>query len=182
MKGKYETMERENSKLLHKNTEYLSEIQDLTIKITSIKEEFLNKSVDEKLLNDLKQELHILKEQAKLTKQYENQRNSSEERCKNFEKKINEYIIRHNEVQAEYNESQIKYYRAQKDNDDLKLTIYELENSNKNLKKMLEEEKLVMAEQTQKWNDRLSALEKKTKTDRCLTEYYEAKAAFSEFG
>ena len=61
-------MEIENAKLHRKNNDYLAENEELTVKITSIKEEYLNQSVDEKVLQDLKQELHILKEQGKMTK------------------------------------------------------------------------------------------------------------------
>lgn len=68
MKSKLECMEIENAKLHRKNNDYLAENEELTVKITSLKEEYLNQSVDEKVLQDLKQELHILKEQGKMTK------------------------------------------------------------------------------------------------------------------
>lgn len=35
--------------------------------------------------------------------------------------------MKYNEIQSKFNDSQIKYYKAQKDNDDLKLNVQELE-------------------------------------------------------
>ena len=83
-----------------------------------------------------------------------------------MERKINEYILRYNEIQSDYNETQIKYYRAQKDNDDLKLQVEQLEIENKNGKKMLEEEKNIMSEMMEKWKSRIIRLEDLQKTER----------------
>ena len=59
----------------------------------------------------------------------------------------------------------------------MKLTIQDLEIENKNMKKLLEQERSILNEQTEKWNMRLSNLEAKSKGD---PEYPDAKFVISE--
>jgi hypothetical protein len=68
-----------------------------------------------------------------------------------------------NEVQTENNNWQIKYYNIQKDYDDCKMEIHELEINNKNLHKMIDEEQKMHSEQLQKWKNRIAKMEENVK-------------------
>lgn len=166
LKNRIDCLEAEKAHLSKKSHEYLSENQELTIKLTTLKQQYNTSMTTQETIKVLTHQLAVMKEQQKQTKELQLHKASQDERCRTLERKINEYILKYNQIQSDYNEAQIKYYRAQKDNDDLKLQVEQLEMENKNMKKMLEEEKNIMNEMTQKWKSRIIRLEDLHKTDR----------------
>lgn len=69
LKNKIQTLEQEKDILQKRSAEYLQQNEELTIKMMSLKQEYLNRIPDEKEFSDLKHEAAILKEQVKLAKQ-----------------------------------------------------------------------------------------------------------------
>jgi hypothetical protein len=56
----------------------------------------------------------------------------------------------------------------------------EMAMENKNLRKVLEEEKKILAEQTEKWKARISRLEDMQKGEKCCCEFGETRKTLGE--
>ena len=87
-------MEQEKGSVLKKNKSLMDENEEITIRLAGLKEEMcknIQEMANERLLGDLKDEVSILKDQAKYNKNIENQKKILENQCLSLEKKLHEY-------------------------------------------------------------------------------------------